>query len=177
MDKRDGISWVVLELSYVGEQKVEEGCLLNLLQQEYPILKNHPIFIPSLTYFKSNEVVTFHLMEGYIFVATGLDEEIYFMLENSPYIQGLITSGYPLRILNTVQDQYIEGLRLKLREMVSMDLIEGMRVNILEGTYSKLQGRVIDLFEDLASILVEMRSAQFIVSLPKAFLEPTEMEV
>lgn len=177
MDKRDGISWVVFELSYLGEQKVEEGYLSKILQQEHPFLVDHSIFIPSLIYSKSNEIVTFHLMEGYIFIATGLDDSLYFELETSPYIQKVVTSGYPFRTLNTVQDHYIQSLRAKLREMTSLDLIEGMEVKILEGTYSKLQGKILDLFDDVVSILVEMRSANFIVSLPKAFLEPLDAEV
>ena len=177
MDKRDRIAWVVFELSYLGERKVEEGHLSKLLQQEYPFLINHPIFIPSLIYSKSKEVVTFHLMEGYIFLATGLEDTQYFHLENSPYIQKVVTSGVPFRTLNTVKDEYIQSLKQKLREMTSADLTEGMTVNILEGTYSKLQGKVLNLFEDVVSILVEMRSANFIISLPKAFLEPVDTEV
>ena len=177
MDKRDRLAWVAFELSYLGEQKVEEGYLTEVLQQEYPFLKNHPIFIPSLIYSKSDEVITFHLMEGYVFLATGLEDIHYFDLERSPYIQKVVTSGAPYRTLNTVKDVYIQTLKLKLREMVSLDLVEGMTVKILEGTYSKLQGKILDLFDDAVSILVEMRSASFIVSLPKAFLEPIDTEV
>jgi transcription antitermination factor NusG len=173
VDKRDDIAWVVVELSYLGETKVSEGTLLSLLHKESKLSLSHPVFIPSITYSKSGEVVTFHLMEGYIFIATGLPEPFYFGLEQSPYVERVITTERsPSRFLNTVQNRYIEDLRKKLREMVSTDLEEGMDVKILDGTYAKLQGKVVGLLDEVASVFLELRSAHFIVSIPRAFLEP-----
>jgi len=172
VDKRDSISWVVAELTFLGESRVSDGSLIDFLQKESRLPQNHPVFIPSITYSKSGEVVTFHLMEGYIFIALGLPDTFYFGLEQSPYIERIITIDSPFRSLNTVQDCYIEDLRLKLRELVSTDLEEGMQVKILDGTYAKLQGQVVGLLEGAASVFLELRSAHFIVSIPKAFLEP-----
>lgn len=177
MDKRDNIAWVVAELTFLGEVKVSEGALIDFLQTESKLPEDHPVFIPSITYSKSGEIVTFHLMEGYIFIATGLPDTFYFGLEQSPYIERIITTESPSRYLSTVKNCYIEDLRLKLRELVSTDLEEGMEVKILDGTYAKLQGKVVGLLEGAASVFLELRSAHFIVSIPKAFLEPLSQGV
>ena len=81
MDRRDKKTWVILELTRVGEQKGESGDLEISLHRSLGT-KEIDSFVPAATYKKGGRTVTIHLMEGYAFVAYELDETKFFDLEN-----------------------------------------------------------------------------------------------
>ena len=78
MDQRDDLTWITLELSPTGEEKVREGTLAKVLQEELGVPDNFPIFIPAASYIKGSSPVTILLMEGYAFVGSGLDDVEYY---------------------------------------------------------------------------------------------------
>jgi transcription antitermination factor NusG len=180
-DQRDSYSWVVLELTRAGESKVEDGDLERLLRETLRVEASHPVFIPSMTYTNRGRRVTIHLMEGYVFVASGLRETEYLALESScPYIRRVLTSRGPsgMRVLSVVPDSKIADMRMQLAQQVSSDITEGMRVIVTDGTYSRLDGDVIEVEKDgdSAHVRFVLRSLDLIARIPRVFLSPADEE-
>lgn len=158
---------------------MEAGGLESALRRELSGAKpDHPIFIPAKTYSKSNRTVTVHLMEGYVFVASGLPETSYFKLEQkSKLISSVMstTTESGIRVLSTIKDSEIEEMKRSLRERVSSDIEMGTPVRVLEGVYSGLEGEVIFRHGEHVGIYVEMRSVQVIVTVPMVSLETIDV--
>jgi len=166
---------VVLELTRTGEARVEEGTLAHAIREALDAPKDHQVFIPSATYLRGGHRVTIHLMEGYAFVASGLPETRYFALEReSPHVKKVLATQSPQRIpvLSVVGDNDIDDMRRRLQEVLAADIEEGMRVNITQGTYAKLDGEVLDVGAEEAQVLIKLRSFKVIRSIPRVFLEP-----
>lgn len=179
-DQRDELTWVVLELTRQGEIRAEEGTLCAGIRDALGAPDSHPVFVPSATYRKSGHRMTIHLMEGYAFVASGLPETHYFALEYEStlvrQVLAMAPAGNGIRALNVIGNGDIQEMERKLREIVSRDITEGMRVHINQGTYARLEGDVLDLQEDVVSVLIQFRSYQVIRGIPRAFLEPVAEE-
>lgn len=172
-DQRDGITWVVLELTRQGEKLVEEGTLAVTLRKTLGVAETWPVFVPARVFVKKGKRITVHLMEGYAFVASGLDEILYFRLEQSKYVELVISSRgmHGIRQLDTLSDKEIRGLRKQLSKEVAADITPGMKVVVTEGIYSKLEGIVLDTEDDHAVVHFELRSIKVISKVPKVFLE------
>ena len=113
-DQRDGVTWVALELSRQGEQKVEDGTLAVALRKALGVEDSWPVFIPAKLYSKSGKRVTVHLMEGYAFVGSGLDEVNYFKLERSgKLVEQVMAIPGPsgVRVLSTISNRQVDELR------------------------------------------------------------------
>lgn len=174
MDKRDDITWVTIELTRQGDQLVESGQLESLLRRDLNVDSNFGIFIPSITYQRGHKAVTIHLLEGYIFVATGLPETQYFALERRPYIEQVLStpSGpHQLRVLAVIDNAHVQSLRRQLREQIASDIQVGEQVVILEGPYRRLEGKVTGLEGDSAFVFIQLRSLQVLATVPKVFLD------
>lgn len=132
-----------------------------------------PVFIPARVYTKKDKTITVHLMEGYAFVATGLDEVVYFRLEQSKLVQQVMSSrgSRGIRRLETISDSEVADLRRQLSEEVAADITPGMRVLVTEGVYSKLEGIVLETEDDHAVVHFELRSLKVISKVPKVFLD------
>lgn len=174
-DRRDGTTWVALELTRQGEKMVEDGTLAEDLRRSLEIEEEWPIFIPARVYEKNGKRVTIHLMEGYAFVATGLDEVRYFRLENSKIVEQVMAtrSTRGIRVLSVIPDAQVTDLRRRLNEEVAADIIPGMPVLVTDGIYSKLEGVVVDTEGDHAVVRFELRSLEVISKIPKVFLDTT----
>jgi len=167
----------VVELSPSGEAKIDDGTLDRTLRADLGLEPDFPIFIPAATYPKGKQKVTIHLMEGYVFIGTGLDDIHYFRLESRPYVNKVITTQSnknSMRLLSVVPDDKIEELKEKLREMVSCDLEDGSFVKVLDGTYKGLEGKILGFWDDTAFILIELRSITVIATIPKILLDPQD---
>lgn len=174
-DRRDGTTWVALELTHHGERLVEDGTLSRDLRRALDLEESWPVFIPARVYEKNGKRVTVHLMEGYAFVATGLDEVRYFRLENSKLVEQVMSSrgARGIRRLETIHDSQIGDLRRRLNEEVASDIVPGMEVLVTDGIYSKLEGVVLDVEGDHAVVRFELRSLEVISKIPKVFLDTT----
>lgn len=176
-DQRDTRTWVVLELTRAGEAKVEEGTIETLLREALGIDRQHQVFIPSITYHAAGRQVTLHLMEGYAFVASGLSEAAYFDLESScPYVKRVLSSRGPrgMRTLQVIPESSVQDMRSRLAQQIASDVQAGMQVVVTDGTYTKMEGRVIDLYEDHAHVEFVLRSIDIIARIPTVFLRPSE---
>jgi transcription antitermination factor NusG len=174
-DQRDNVSWVVLELTRQGEARVEDGTLASAILEALGTGNTWPVFIPSYSYCRGGHRVTIHLMEGYAFVATGLNEADYLGLERDcPYVKKVLTVDGPngMPVLSVVGAAQVQDMHKQLREIVSSDISEGMRVNITQGKYARLEGDVLGMEGDDAHVLIVLRSFQKIATIPTIFLEP-----
>lgn len=181
MDQRDQPTWVALELSRIGEQRVEDGTLRSLLRRDLGVGREHPVFVPAAVYPKEERLVTVYLMEGYAFVGTGLSETTYFALEDQPYVARVMSTVGPsnIRTLSTISDSNILELRRKLQELISEDITEGASVEITQGIYRSLHGIVRGVEEDQVFVWLRLRSLEVIATLPRFFLrilDPQEAE-
>lgn len=172
-DRRDGITWVALELTRAGEKLVEEGKLANDIRYLLGVEEEWPVFIPARVYEKKGKKITVHLMEGYAFIATGLDEVVYFRLEQTKYVEQVMATrgSRGIRVLSVIPDSKIVDLRKQLSLEIASDIVPGMTVRVLDGIYSKLEGIVLDTEGDHAVIHFELRSLKVISKVPLAFLE------
>lgn len=172
-DRRDGPTWVILELTRQGEKLVESGTFETDLRRSLRVDEDWPVFVPARSYERKGRRSTVHLLEGYAFVGSGLDEIHYFKLETGRLVSrvmcDLTASG--MRVLRTVSDAEVADMRRKLNAEVATDIMPGMAVVVTDGTYSKLEGTVVDIEGDHAVVRFELRSLKVITKLPKVFLD------
>lgn len=165
------------ELTPFGEKLIEEKKLASTIRRLLGVDASWPVFIPVKIYEKNGQRVALHLMEGYVFIGSGLDEIRYFRLEGTKVIDHILASSSSsgLRVLKVVPDRKIVQLKRQLRLEVSSYLSEGSRVTVTQGVYARLEGVVVDSLEDdPENILVSFnfRSLERISKVPRAFLEP-----
>jgi transcription antitermination factor NusG len=176
VDRRDDVTWIAVELSKQGEDRVEEGTLIEVLYRDLEV-EQHPVFVPAISYAKGGKRITLHLMEGYVFIASGLPETRYFALERRAYVnQVMSTRGGPhrMRTLSVIDNDYISSLQEQLRDMVASDIEKGTIVRVVNGRYRSLEGVVVGTEQEVAYISIELRSLRVIATVPKVFLESIE---
>lgn len=178
-DQRDSQTWVVIELTRAGEAKVEEGLIADLLRRALSVEAAFPVFVPSVSYLAGNRRTTLHLMEGYVFVATGLPEVQYLNLEGAcPYVRKVLTARSPsgMRVLSVVPDTGVQEMRQQLAQHLSSDVVTGMRVEVTEGVYARLEGEVVCVSGADAFVRFQMRSIDLLATVPLVFLTPVDGE-
>ena len=178
-DHRDGTTWVVVELTRAGEIRAQEGTLEDALRESLHVGSDYPIFNPSAAYVRKGSRVVLQLMEGYIFIASGLPETQFLALEHeSPYVKKVLSTmgAGGLLVLSVISNNEVEEMRAQLQEMVASDITEGMKVRVTQGTYAHLDGEVVGLEGEDACVYIELRSLKAIRTLPRVFLEPLEEE-
>ena len=177
MDERDQVTWVVLELSYHGERAAEEGSLAKSLRNFADLEDDHPIFVPYLTYTHQGRTTLLSVMEGYVFVAAGFDDMSRHRLSHSPYINKILTRGSnSYAPCETVSQASVDDLRHRLRELVAVEIEEGMEVRVVDGALSGITGDVLGVVGGHATLLVQMRSIHAIQYLPCFLLRPVSDE-
>jgi len=173
VDRRDERTWIAIELTRQGEQKVEDGSLEETIRSDLGLDEDFPVFVPATTYVRDGRTITIQLIEGYVFVASGLEETLYFSLESKSYVGQVMstTKSGALRTLSVIPDVQVQTMQTRLREMVSADILPDTPVRILEGRYRNLEGYVLDTENDQAIVNVELRSLWAIITVPLVFLE------
>ena len=171
MDRRDETTWVVIELTSLGEAKVEEGTIEASLRRDLGVDPDFPLFIPVLSYPKGNRTINIHLMQGYVFAASGLPDTTYFALERKEYVESIISTPGRVRTLNVVPNKKVQELKAQLREMVSADIQQDAIVRITNGAYRNLEGAVVLVVGDNAQVRIQLRSLDLIATIPVVFLD------
>jgi transcription antitermination factor NusG len=113
-------------------------------------------------------------MEGYVFVASGLTDTLYFALERKPYVSKVMSAPagpHRIRTLSVIPNTRIEELRQQLRKMASSDIGEGDTVQVINGTYRGMEGEVLLVQGETALVRFRLRSLDQIATIPLAFLE------
>lgn len=172
-DARDETTWMVLELTSRGEQAAEEGDLESLLRKQAGLSYDHPVFVPVQTFMHQGSRTVFTAMEGYAFVASGVDHDTQSKLGNNPYVKRLLSRGRGVRrVVETVPDAKVRELRQELALLIGAELQEGARVLISDGPLRGITGKVLELTEADAAVLIEMRSIRAIRTIPRFLLQP-----
>ncbi len=175
-DRRDEQTWVTVELTHSGQQRVEEGLLEDDIVEALDAPWHWPVFVPARTYVRGGRKVTVHLFEGYAFIGTGYEENRYFSLErgrSAKYFKKIMSTDTlrGIRVLHTVDNSKIEEWRQLLHEEVNNDIQEGMRAVVTEGKLTNLEVLVLDVDGEFANIMLELRSTHCITRVPKYFLD------
>ena len=173
MDARDQKTWVPLELTKPGELLAARGQLASRIRRELGADPNFPVFVPYARYTKGGRTVSVRLIEGYAFVATGVVETAYFALERSAFVEKVFSTRPRggLRVLQTIPDSKIREMEERLRVLVSSEVERGAQVRVTGGNYARLQGVVVDVFDQHVSVHFPLRSLQILAVLPKAVVE------
>ena len=171
MDQRDDQTWVVIELSHSGEVRVNDGTLESCLRRDLGVGSEFPIFIPVVSHPRGNKTIRVYLMEGYVFVASGIPEVKYFALEQKDYVNSVMSIPGRVRSLSVIPDKKVKEMKDKLRSIASSDVEEGASVRITEGTHHNLECVVLCVTSDSAMIRVKLRSLDLIVTVPLMFVE------
>ena len=166
---------MAIELTPLGGIKIEDGSLDRSLRYDLNIDADFPIFIPATTIKKGHRTSTVYLLEGYVFVASGLMPETrYFRLEKKSYVEQVIsTSSGPhnIRTLSVIPDSQIQSLRRQLQGIIGAEVAIGDNVKIIEGTYKGLEGVVEGKGRDTAYVHFQLRSMNVITGIPLVFIE------
>ena len=172
MDQRDQVTWVVLEVSSLGENLIKEGEYESELRRALGVDVSWPVFVPTKVFEKEGKRVVVHLMEGYCFVGTGLDEVRYFRLEGGRLVNKVMSQKGPnkIRALHVLGNFQVEDLRKKMDEEVSSDLEVGMTVIPSVGPFSTLEGKITLICEDQAQVFFDFRSRKVWKMFPKVLL-------
>ena len=177
-DNRDELTWVVFELTAAGERLASEGQIESYLRDTLGCGSDHPVFVPYMFFSYGTRSSVFNVMEGYSFVASGLDERLYVAATHeSPYLRSVLSSGSGSRaVLLTVPDSDIQDLRDQLSQMIAVEIEEGMQVEVVRGSYRGLEGCVVALTDEMAHVLIELRTLRTIRTIPRFALLPREEE-
>lgn len=163
--------WVVVELSHQGEKKSPQE-LETLLSD---ILGGGvEVFVPALTFQRRDTQVVVYVLEGYVFISSGLSHDSYFDLEENANIKAVLAhEDNTGKYIRYVEHDVVDNLRRKLQDMVASTLKVGDEVNIIEGAYSALSGVIRDVLPgDTATVhITDLVSQEVIVELPFQFLE------
>jgi transcription antitermination factor NusG len=177
-DIRDEKTWLVLELTHLGEKTAVTGELENHLKDLFG-LSSGQVFIPYKICICDGKKTLLNVMEGYCFVEYALDSRDYIVgVRGSAYLKSILHSkiGYSYS-LHTIPNSHIQELKEKLNEMASSSLNIGDRVVILRGIYEGVEGEILSLQEETACVVIRMRSLEAVRVLPKYALSPVDSEL
>lgn len=159
--------WYILNLTTQGEEEDPE-VLAKALRKLFP---SSEFFIPAtVTYVGENRVVT-KLIDNYVFVRSGLPDQVYKKSENTRYVLAALMKPDRKRF-ESVRDEDIAKMRLQLDKLTNQDIQIGDQVEILSGPYRQMVVRVFEEIPetDSVSVMVELRSKSQILTLPRDFL-------
>ena len=172
-DVRDEKTWLVFELTHLGEKSAVTGDLEKHLKGLFGV-KSGQVFIPYKVCMCDGKKTLLNVMEGYCFVEYLLDPRDYISATtDSPYLKTVLHSkvGYNYT-LHTIPNAHLDGLREKLNAMASSTIVIGDRVMVTRGTFEGVGGEVIEVSGEHACILIRMRSLEAVRVLPKFALSP-----
>lgn len=178
MDSRDKHKWVAIELNSLGEEKIHDGSLEASLRKDLKIGPEHPIFIPAKRVVKGLKPLTLFLMEGYVFVASGLPEIRYFHLEKEsvPYVESVLSEEvgpHNMRTLSTIPDHEIQKLKDRLEEMLTETIEPHCMAKVVGGVFNNAIVKVLGNYDkENVKVLLELRSFVKTLVLPRASLQP-----
>lgn len=151
--------------------KALDGTLASSLRHELGVDRSFGVFVPYAPIVKNLKSSSV-LIEGYAFVSSGLPETKYFSLENRSLVSRVLSSRgiHGMRVLHTIPNHRVVEMQRQLRQLVASDVAEGMTVRVTGGCYARLEGRVVDVFDDSVAIRVPLRSIDIVTVIPKSLL-------
>jgi len=131
--------------------------------------------VPTLRFRDKRGEYTYSLFDGYVFVTGPYTDSDYLKLEDSAYVRKLLCTPGGQRVAY-VPDGEIKILRDKLHAMIPDQICEGQDVEIKEGLFSGLEGRIVGVEDDkaLVEVYMPLGSLTKLTRIPKMFLEPKD---
>lgn len=171
MDSED---WIVLELNPRSEGE-DPAVIRKSIQHS---VKGAEVFVPAIVTKVGDDKVVHYLVEGYAFVRRTLSDAAYLKLENTRFVQGVLTvsgSGRS-RKLATVPPSAIENFRRQIRSETDQGIAVGDKVLITTGAYRNIEASVIEEIpeQQMVQVFVRLRSKQTIVTIPRSGLKVLE---
>jgi|11BtaG_2_1085332.scaffolds.fasta_scaffold26870_3 transcription antitermination factor NusG len=169
--EKDGKTWVVVQLNEFGEVLAERDELRRKIEKLFP---GKEIFIPYSKVEFKGRVTKLNVIEGYIFIESGLEEKEYFALSELPFIDNILhTSSNRGMNLNTIRNGDVEKLKDNLQKLIVADLELGMKVFVNSGVYRGIEGEVVGFTEDKKSafVYIELRTLKAIRAIPTYILD------
>lgn len=163
--------WLVIELSSRCEGE-DPRVLQEALTR---LVKTSEVFVPAAVTEIGDDVVYSYLLEGYAFVRRDSPDSTYLRLENSRYVESVLTeprgSGGSRR-LSTVSEEDIDRFRRQVKAISDQGISVGDTVTITSGPYRNIEATVVeDIAEEgMVQVHVKLRSKQSLVTLPRGFL-------
>lgn len=164
--------WVTVELTYYAQKRTPKELHQFLCEH---IDKDLEVFVPASSFERKGNSVNIWLMEGYAFIEAGEPSGFYFDLEQTPYVEKILTRDErSSRFLLYIQDEEIESLKADLRKETVVDVEEGDIVEIDSGIYEGLTGEILVLYEEDEEAEIkfsELKSIDTIAKIPLTFLK------
>lgn len=166
--------WVILELSSKAEGEDPD-----LLRKSISYaLRGADVFIPAAITQVGEDRVIHYLVEGYAFVRHKHADSVYSRLENSRYVQSVLTTttkvngGRSQKQLAFITDADIEKMKRQIHVETDQGIGVGDMVLITSGPYRQITAKVIEEIpeEDKVQVYIQLRSKESIITLPRSFL-------
>lgn len=160
--------WIIIELSELGESASHlelQNALTEMLGDDIEF------FIPTYYERVGSYVSQNTIIEGYVFVMDGRDTRVKLAnLHEYRYFRCVLGSGNKV---HTVGSRVVGNIKRKLKKSLSKKLNIGVKVRILDGTFSGLEGEVIGLEDNGRRIIVHIHrpSRDMIVPVPSTSIE------
>ncbi len=169
--------WVILELSSRAEG--EDPDIVRRSIRNFLRSPTAEVFLPAAVTQIGDDRVVQYLVEGYAFIRKDLLDQHYLRLENSRYVQSVVTSlgtigpGRAVRRLASIGDADIERMRSQIQVESNQGIGVGDTVRVVSGVYKNISAIVIEDIPELDKVQVEvrLRSKESLVTLPRSFLQ------
>lgn len=166
--------WVVVQLTPRGEDEDPDVLVATLKRT----IKTAEIFIPASISKVGDSRVIHRLVNGYIFIRRDDPDQAYFRLENTKYVEYILTTitqsgGRSVRKLATVPDTDVEKMRRQIHVETEQGIAVGDEVQVTSGVYRGINCRVIEeiLENETVQVHIKLRSKEAIVTLPRSYLK------
>ncbi len=166
--------WVVLELGPKAEKEDPDVIRASIRHS----IRDAEVFIPASVIQIGGEKVVQYLMEGYAFIRKDHPDSLYFKLENTKYVQGVLrqpsnsTNGRVSRQVAFISGAEINRFRSQIRVEVDQGIEVGDTVLITSGAYRQITARVEEEIpeQDAVQVYIKLRSKEALITLPRACL-------
>lgn len=141
-------------------------------------IKGGEVFIPASISTVGDSRVIHRLVDGYVFIRRTLPDSAFFKVEQTKYIESVLTvlsseRGRSTRKLACVQNSDVEKMRKQVHIESDAGIQIGDEVQVTSGAYRGINGRVIEEIpeNDTVQVFIKLRSKEAIVTLPRSFLK------
>ena len=166
-------AWTVLELS-----SRSEGENPSLIQQsiQNTLGGDLEVFIPAAVTEIGGDKIIHYLINGYAFIRGDFTRAVLRRLENTRYIQAVLSDGVELA---SVPDAAIRKMRKQLLQEIDQGIGVGDKVLITTGPYRNIEAEVITDITEMkqVQVLVRLRSKETIQTIPRSGLKVLERAI
>jgi 5'-3' exonuclease/transcription antitermination factor NusG len=140
------------------------------------IVRGAEVFIPAVITEAGSQREFQYVVEGYAFVRRDRPDAAFMKLENTRYVQSILTTSVRRSngtcSLAAIPETDIARMRERIQKEVDQDIDVGDTVQVMSGPYKEIKGIVIEDLPETQSVQVYIRllSKEAIVTLPRSFL-------